>query len=106
MCVRVGKHLVQILRKEIEHLEVMMEDNLLYKYYENALGMRHIYAQMSKILLLFSHKNPGATILEIGGGTGGCTVPALQALTVEEDGIPRFAHYNFTDISSGFFERR
>ncbi|KAF8849554.1 type I polyketide synthase [Acephala macrosclerotiorum] len=105
MCVRVGRHLVQILRKDIEPLEVMMEGNLLYKYYENALGMKRIYAQMSKLLRLFAHKNPGAAILEIGGGTGGCTVPALQALTDPDDGIPRFARYDFTDISSGFFEK-
>jgi acyl transferase domain-containing protein/2-polyprenyl-3-methyl-5-hydroxy-6-metoxy-1,4-benzoquinol methylase len=104
MCVRVGKHLVQMLRKQIEPLEVMMQDRLLYKYYENALGMKRIYSHMSDILRLFAHKNPGANILEIGGGTGGCTVPALRALTGDDDGIPRFAHYDFTDISSGFFE--
>lgn len=105
MCVRVGNHLVEILRKQIEPLEVMMQGGLLYRYYENALGMQRIYDQMSKILRLLAHKNPEANILEIGGGTGGCTLPALQALTGDEDGIPRFAHYDFTDISSGFFEK-
>ncbi|RDW73588.1 reducing type I polyketide synthase [Coleophoma crateriformis] len=105
MCVRVGKYLVQILRKEIEPLQVMMEDGLLYKYYENALGMKRVYAHMSSILRLFAHKTPGANILEIGGGTGGCTVPALQALTSGDQKTPRFAHYTFTDVSSGFFEK-
>lgn len=105
MCVRVGKYLVQMLRKEIEPLEVMMENGLLYSYYENALGMKRIYAHMSDILRLFAHKNPGSNILEIGSGTGGCTLPALRALTGDDDGIPRFARYDFTDISSGFFEK-
>ena len=105
MCVRVGKYLVQMLRKEIEPLEVMMENELLYSYYENALGMKRIYAHMSDVLRLFAHKNPGSTILEIGSGTGGCTLPALRALTGDDNGIPRFAHYDFTDISSGFFEK-
>lgn len=105
MCVRIGKYLVQILRKETEPLEVMMEGGLLYSYYENSLGLKRIYAHMSGILRLFAHKNPGSTILEIGGGTGGCTLPALRALTGDDDGIPRFAHYDFTDISSGFFAK-
>ena len=105
LCVRVGNHLVQILCKEIEPLEIMMEGQLLYKYYENALGLKQIYGHISNVLHLFSHKNLGARIIEIGGGTGGCIVPALRALTGGDDGIPRFAHYDFTDISSGFFEK-
>ncbi|KAL4883330.1 polyketide synthase [Aspergillus karnatakaensis] len=104
MCVRVGQNLLPILRKDVEPLEVMMEGGLLHKYYEHALGMKRIYTHAASLLRLLGHKNPGATILEIGGGTAGCTLPALQALT-GEDGIPRFAHYDFTDISSGFFEK-
>ncbi|KAL4792644.1 polyketide synthase [Aspergillus venezuelensis] len=104
MCARVGAHLLPILRKEVEPLEIMMEHGLLHRYYENALGMQRIYEHVSAILKLYGHKKPGCKILEIGGGTGGCTLPAMQALT-GQDGIPRFGHYDFTDISSGFFEK-
>lgn len=41
-------------------------------------------------------------ILEIGGGTGGTTRIALDALKAKE-GFPRYKSYNFTDISTGFF---
>ncbi|KAL4941786.1 hypothetical protein BDV06DRAFT_222773 [Aspergillus oleicola] len=104
MCVRVGGNLLPILRKEVEPLEIMMEDGLLHRYYENALGMQRVYEHVSALLKLNSHKNPGSKILEVGGGTAGCTLPSLKALT-GEDGIPRFTHYDFTDISSGFFEK-
>ena len=48
-----------------------------------------------------AHKNPRAKILEIGGGTGGTTEYALNALGIED---PLAGSYDFTDISSGFFE--
>ena len=69
-----------------------MEGGLLHRYYENALGMRRVYEHVSHILKIYGHKKPGARILEIGGGTAGCTLPALMALT-GVDGISRFDHY-------------
>lgn len=42
-------------------------------------------------------------ILEIGAGTGGATLPILQAL--KSNGGHLFQHYTFTDISSGFFPK-
>ncbi|KAL4966473.1 polyketide synthase [Aspergillus stella-maris] len=104
MCARVGAHLLPTLRKEVEPLEIMMEHGLLHRYYENALGMQRVYEHVSALLKLYGHKKPGSKILEIGGGTAGCTLPAMKALT-GQDGIPRFKHYDFTDISSGFFEK-
>ncbi|KAL4954547.1 polyketide synthase [Aspergillus filifer] len=104
MCARVGAQLLPILRKEVEPLEIMMENGLLHKYYENALGMQRVYEHVSALLKLHGHKTPGSKILEIGGGTAGCTLPAMKALT-GQDGIPRFGHYDFTDVSSGFFEK-
>jgi SAM-dependent methyltransferase len=46
-------------------------------------------------------------ILEVGAGTGGATVPILDVLMRHgnaEFGTPRFEQYDFTDISSSFFE--
>ena len=56
----------------------------------------------------FAHKNPAMKILEIGAGTGGATLSVLDTLTnhgEQEIGAPRFARYDFTDISAGFFEK-
>ena len=106
MVIRVGKKLVQILRQQVAPLELMLEGRLLYEYYKGALRMGRSYAQVSRLIQLFKHKNPRATILEIGGGTGGCTQCVLDSLGGGTTGItPQFAHYDFTDVSAGFFEQ-
>ena len=104
MLVRIGNNLLGILRKQVTPLELMMEGKLLYKYYENALRVDRSLEQVEKLTRTFSYAYPRAKILEIGGGTGACTGPVLGAMSDEGGANPRFAQYDFTDISSGFFE--
>ncbi|KAI5865333.1 reducing type I polyketide synthase [Durotheca rogersii] len=105
MVCRVGHQLAGILRQEIAPLELMLENQLLYSYYQNALHIGSSYQQVNKIVDLFAHKNPSARILEIGAGTGGCTKHVINALGGgAAGGIARFSHYDFTDISINFFE--
>lgn len=105
MLCRLGKQLIAILRKEVAPLELMLENKLLYTYYENALRVDRSLAQVEKIVKLFAHQNPHGKVLEIGGGTGACTGTALMALGGgDSGGSPRFSQYDFTDVSSGFFE--
>ncbi|KAK2770358.1 polyketide synthase [Colletotrichum kahawae] len=102
---RIGRNLSQILRKQVAPLEVMMEGNLLYEFYEKALRCNRSYAQVQESVHLYSMKNPRAKVLEIGGGTGGCTGSVLKGLTEDTpDGRYRFSSYTFTDVSAGFFE--
>ncbi|KAK1447450.1 type I polyketide synthase [Colletotrichum melonis] len=102
---RVGKNLSRILRKQVAPLEVMMEGNLLYEFYEKALRCNRSYEQVQKLVHMHSMKHPRANVLEIGGGTGGCTRSVLNGLS---EGTPdhrrRFSSYTFTDVSTGFFE--
>ena len=105
MVCHVGPKLGAIMRKEIAPLELMLQNKLLYKYYEKDIRNFRSFQQVQKLVKLFSHKYPQAKILEIGAGTGGCTTAVLKALGGgEAGGDPQFAHYDFTDISSGFFE--
>jgi acyl transferase domain-containing protein/ubiquinone/menaquinone biosynthesis C-methylase UbiE len=105
MVCRIGTNLVPILLQETAPLELMSEDKLLYRYYEQALRMPRNYLQVKRLVKLVAHKNPQATVLEIGGGTGGCTRSVLEALSGDGSmSSVRFASYTFTDISSGFFE--
>ncbi|OCL05917.1 reducing type I polyketide synthase [Glonium stellatum] len=106
MVCRVGSNLVSILRQKKAPLELMLEDQLLYTYYKEALRIDRSYVQVKKLIKLFAHQNPQAKILEIGAGTGGCTQGVLDVLGGgDTDSIPHFAHYDFTDVSSGFFEK-
>ena len=103
---RVGSNLVRIFRKEVQPLELMLEDDLLYKFYREPLWMDRALSQMSGYLQKLTFKRPDINILEIGAGTGGTTLPIMQALGGGGTQKPRrFLHYTFTDISSGFFEK-
>jgi NADPH:quinone reductase-like Zn-dependent oxidoreductase/malonyl CoA-acyl carrier protein transacylase/SAM-dependent methyltransferase len=105
MVCRMGESLVPILRQEVDPLELMLKDDLLYNLYRTALGTDRCYEQISRIMQKLSHKRPDLKLLEIGAGTGGATRPILETLGGEGDEYPRFAHYDFTDISNGFFEK-
>lgn len=103
---KVGELLPQILRGEVDALTLMLEEDLLSKYYEDLDGLREAYANASVCIDKIAHQNCDMNILEIGAGTGGATMPILKSLGGNEPGsTPRFGHYTYTDISPGFFEK-
>ncbi|KAI1205736.1 reducing type I polyketide synthase [Annulohypoxylon truncatum] len=104
LTVRVGRHLVQILRREIAPLETMLEGGLLYNFYKEMLHFTASTSQLAEVAAMYARENPNARMLEIGAGTGGCTEPVLRALGGDGNGPARFEHYDYTDISSGFFQ--
>ncbi|KAL9093844.1 MAG: hypothetical protein Q9165_003767 [Trypethelium subeluteriae] len=101
---QVGENLHGIFMQEVDPLSVMMSDDRLARYYRNNVRMARQYAQGASYINLLAHKNPHLKILEIGAGTGGATFPALNALGGSDGGLARFVSYDFTDISSGWFE--
>ncbi|KAK9774990.1 hypothetical protein SCAR479_08264 [Seiridium cardinale] len=105
LTVRVGSKLVSIISGEITPLELMMEDNLLNRYYVGLPRLIRSYAHLAKIIELYAVKSPGARVLEIGSGTGGATTSVLKAFGARGDGSGSLlGGYTFTDISTGFFE--
>ncbi|GAB1210912.1 hypothetical protein ATERTT37_000022 [Aspergillus terreus] len=100
MICRLGSVLPAILRREVDPLEVMMDGHLLSRYYVDALKWSRSNAQASELVRLCCHKSPRARILEIGGGTGGCTQLVVDSLGPN----PPVGRYDFTDVSAGFFE--
>lgn len=106
--VTVGENLHGILSGKTDALEVLFKDKLVENIYRYGIGAEIGYEKMNAYIDAFAHKNPDMNILEIGAGTGGATLPVLDTLAhhgEQEAGAPRFAHYAFTDISAGFFEK-
>ena len=102
----IGENLPRVLRRDVDPLSLMMEDDRLERYYRENQSVSQSYQQAAVYIGLLAHKNPHLNILEIGAGTGGATYPILQTLGGgADDKPPRFAKYDFTDISAGFFEK-
>ncbi|TVY41051.1 Hybrid PKS-NRPS synthetase [Lachnellula occidentalis] len=95
----VGENLVSIVRGEKQPLEVMMEDDMLTRFYNDGNGWSKMNDHIARAVSQITHRYPQANILEIGGGTGGTTGKVLQRIGTA------YSHYTFTDVSPGFFER-
>ncbi|KAH7027192.1 uncharacterized protein B0I36DRAFT_412585 [Microdochium trichocladiopsis] len=105
---RVGEKLAAIVAGDVTSpLELMMEGGLLHEYYEHTgVLTTRTYRHLGRVAELFAVKNPGAHVLEIGGGTGGATRTVLEAFAAKREaglGGSLIGSYTFTDISSGFF---
>jgi malonyl CoA-acyl carrier protein transacylase/ubiquinone/menaquinone biosynthesis C-methylase UbiE len=104
LTVRVGQNLARIVKGEISPLDLMMEGNLLNQYYMEYPKLKdRTYKHLFKVARLLSIARPGATVLEIGAGTGGATKVVLEAFSPDSARDSLVGHYTFTDVSSGFF---
>ena len=104
--VHIGPHLARILRGELDALELLHQNDRLYRLY-TCDGYDRVHRQLAKYVQILSFKNPNMRILEIGAGTASSTMPILEALSASANcsGRPKLDRYTFTDISTGFFEK-
>lgn len=93
------RRILPILWGEVTPLEVMLEGDLLSRYYTEGLKWGRANKKLAEMVKHYAHKKPRAKLIEIGAGTGGATTHILKAL-----GTEGAATYDFTDVSSGFFE--
>ena len=101
----VGKQLVPILRGEIQPLQIMLKDNLLWRQYEEDTPTIRLSQAIGRYLRSLLNARGRLRILEIGAGTGSATIPLLEEFN--KSGKPEdvaLLNYVYTDISSGFFE--
>ena len=97
----IGRNIIKVLCGEVDPLNLMFRNSLADRYYEQMLANAHHAHPASAYVDLLCFKNPSMNILEIGAGTGGQTVRVLEEMS--SDGIKKWARYDYTDISPGFF---
>ncbi|KAJ5752227.1 hypothetical protein N7520_009144 [Penicillium odoratum] len=97
-------HLHDFLLGDIDALEILFQNDLADEIYSEDILLKICQEQLAKYVELANFKAPDMRILEIGGGTGGLTLPLAQALFGDADSDGR-GTYVFTDISTAFFTR-
>ena len=95
----IGQNLVPVLRGETQLLEVMLQNDMLNRFYMEGRGFRYLNKCIARVVKQITFKHPHVKILEIGAGTGGTTKSVLDAVG------HAYSTYTYTDISSGFFEK-
>jgi aspyridone synthetase (hybrid polyketide synthase/nonribosomal peptide synthetase) len=66
----IGNRLVSVLRGETQLLEVMLQENMLSRFYTEGCGFMVANEGIRSTLQQITHKFPRTSILEIGAGTG------------------------------------
>ncbi|KAI9740047.1 MAG: polyketide synthase [Claussenomyces sp. TS43310] len=104
--VHFGSHLVDMLRGEVDALQVLVPDGRLKDYYELSSNLGQFFGPMQRYVDALAHKKPGMKILEVGAGTGATTRTILHTLVTQTpNGVyTRFSQYDFTDITGTFLE--
>jgi len=99
----VAPYLAQVITGEREAVELMMQGDILYQFYAENLWAAPGNSHIGTYLKAATFKNPEMKIIEIGAGTGGCTIASMEA--VSRDPEVWIKGLTFTDISSGFFDK-
>ncbi|OBS24644.1 hypothetical protein FPOA_05184 [Fusarium poae] len=97
-------NMARIFRGEVEALAVWLENDLLYRFYEESIFTTSMNQKLRSVAELLAHKNPNMRVLEIGAGTGGATTEMLQGFS-RAGGPGAYQSFTFTDISAGFFDK-
>ena len=99
---QVGSRLTSVVTGKVDTVSIFSEHDLFHRLYHDDLVARccHLAAEYFR---LYTFKNPAARVIEVGAGSGSATLPLLQS--AEQNGKTCIELYDFTDISSGFFER-
>ena len=104
MICAVGAQLPQILRGEQQALNIMLEDGLLQRFYEQHEPTNRVNRVLGDYIAQLAACDPDLRILEIGGGTASATLPILRSVQRATKGFSSHIQYTFTDISAGFFD--
>ncbi|KAJ3499844.1 hypothetical protein NLG97_g34 [Lecanicillium saksenae] len=103
----VGQVLPSILAGTSDALAIIFEGDLARDFYGRNPSSLRCYRQLCNYIEALVDENPSLKMLEIGAGTGGTTTYILDMLSKRciDLGSDRYDRYDFTDISTFFFDR-
>ncbi|EMR61412.1 putative polyketide synthase protein [Eutypa lata UCREL1] len=93
-----GAMIGRIARGKTSASEVILDNDLLGRFHNDALGPKLYNKYLGRIVKQLAHRNSHMDLLEVGAGTGAATRAILDSIGSS------FASYVFTDVSTGFFE--
>ena len=95
----VGENLPAVIGGGKNMLEPMIQNNMLDRFYVDALSMERYLRDLTRVAGQISHRYPHMNVLEVGVGTRGATKVILRDL----ENV--FGSYTYTDILTGFFNQ-
>ncbi|KAI1772330.1 hypothetical protein F4818DRAFT_444554 [Hypoxylon cercidicola] len=99
--------IVPVITGELDPLELMFKSGIAEHIYQSD-QFNWASHTLAAYMGLVAHKQSDLKILEIGAGTGSTTSLVLDVLSRQgkfAGASSRFSHYDFTDISPGFFSK-
>jgi len=99
----IGNNLQSILQGKSAALSHMFENDLLSRVYMEYPPIQQCHLHLAEYIKLLAFKNSSMKILEVGAGTGSATAHLFSELNNKQGLL--LNKYDFTDISSGFFEK-
>ncbi|OOQ83961.1 polyketide synthase/peptide synthetase [Penicillium brasilianum] len=94
----VGQSLPAIVRGETSILDILMQENMLSRFYAGTLGIKSYLNEMGRIAGQIGNRFPHINVLEIGAGAGVATDPILRELDAD------FASYTYTDFLDSWLD--
>lgn len=102
-CKLVSENAREIFADKLEPIDILTRRNLLTEVYN------HNSFEYGEFVRTLSVSEPDLRVLEVGAGTGGTTELILRHLSKSrsdnDENMPWYSLYTFTDVSAGFFAK-
>ena len=102
MLCSVDSKFVFIITEYLNSLKLMLENDLLYRLYDDDFSFR-CSNYINDYVKALTFKNFNMIVFEIGSNIKGATISLLQSL--DREGILFLQRYDFIDVSSEFFDK-
>ncbi|KAL9110459.1 MAG: hypothetical protein Q9227_005003 [Pyrenula ochraceoflavens] len=103
----VGMHHTKLITGEEDALSLLFNGDLVKDHYFEIEEISPAITRLRALIDAMVHKNSRAKFLEIGAGTGALTEQVMKTFLHHGAGeacsVPRYAQYDYTDLSAFFF---